>query len=306
VELRQLRYAEAVARHGHFTNAASELHVAQSALSHQVKRLEAELGIELFDRTTRSVELTEAGEAVVARARRVLAEVEGLRGDVDELRGLTRGRVAIGALPPVGAIDVPQLLARFQTAYPGIEVRLRGGLVEEFTDFLLRDELDVAFCLQATPFAAGLEAKQLGTEELVVALPPGHALARRNRIGAKDLASFPLISPGAGSALGEAARKFLTDADQPLRFSLESVDPFLIRGLVSQGFGIALLPRSFTELPGPELELRPLRPAVHLGVALVWRRDRHLSPAVRGFIGFVGELSGASSNGVAGRANRAA
>src|ERR671923_1835947 len=85
VELRQLRYAEAVARHRHFTRAANELHVAQSALSQQVGRFEAELGTKLFNRTTRSVELTEAGEAVVGRARRVVGEGDDLRGEGDEL-----------------------------------------------------------------------------------------------------------------------------------------------------------------------------------------------------------------------------
>ena len=88
MELRQLVYAEAVARHRHFTRAAEELHVAQSALSHQIRRLEAELGTELFERTSRRVVPTEAGEAVAAPARRVLAEVDGVRDELDELRGL--------------------------------------------------------------------------------------------------------------------------------------------------------------------------------------------------------------------------
>src|ERR671919_1826684 len=113
MELRQLRYVEAVARHRHFTRAAAELHVAQSALSHQIRRLEAELGTELFERTSRSVVTTEAGEAVAARARTVLAEVDGVRGEIDELKGLIRGRISIGALLPAGKLDVPKLLARF-------------------------------------------------------------------------------------------------------------------------------------------------------------------------------------------------
>src|SRR3954469_12255880 len=97
MELRQLRYAEAVARHRHFTRAAEELHVAQSALSHQIRRLEAELGTELFERTSRTVVVTEAGQVVAARARSILADVEGVRTQVDELRGLVRGRVSVGA-----------------------------------------------------------------------------------------------------------------------------------------------------------------------------------------------------------------
>src|SRR5919108_1254742 len=113
VELRQLRYVEAVARERHFTRAAEELHVAQSALSHQIRRLEAELGTELFERTSRSVVVTEAGEAVAVRARRILAEIDGIQGEIDELKGLVRGRISVGALLPAGEIDVPGLLARF-------------------------------------------------------------------------------------------------------------------------------------------------------------------------------------------------
>src|SRR4051794_1155111 len=127
MEIRQLRYAEAVARHRHFTRAAEELHIAQSALSHQIRRLEAELGTELFARTSRSVVPTEAGEAVAARARRVLAEVDGVREEVDDLRGLVKGTVSIGALLPAGEGGVPALLARFSPPDPGGDVPIQGG-----------------------------------------------------------------------------------------------------------------------------------------------------------------------------------
>src|SRR5918994_577336 len=137
MELRQLRYVEAVDRHSHFTRAAEELHVAQSALSHQIRRLEAELGTELFERTSRSVVTTEAGEAVAARARTVLAEVDDVRGELDELNGLLRGRISIGALLPGGELDVPQLIGRFTEAHPGIEVDLHEGTAGDMLRYLL-------------------------------------------------------------------------------------------------------------------------------------------------------------------------
>ena len=96
MELRQLRYLDAVARRRSFTQAALDLHIAQSALSQQVGRLERELGVELLRRTTRRVEVTEAGEIVLARARRALAEVDGVRADLDALRGLVRGTLRLG------------------------------------------------------------------------------------------------------------------------------------------------------------------------------------------------------------------
>src|SRR5215208_2493646 len=147
MELRQLRYVEAVARHRHFTRAAEELHVAQSALSHQIRRLEAELGTELFERTSRRVIPTAAGEAVALRARRVIVETEAIRGELDQLRGLVRGRISIGALLPAGEVEVTTVPASFNQAFPGIEVSLREGTAADIVELLQSDRLDVAFSL---------------------------------------------------------------------------------------------------------------------------------------------------------------
>ena len=187
MELRQLVYAEAVARHRHFTRAAEELHVAQSALSHQIRRLEAELGTELFERTSRRVVPTEAGEAVARHARRVLAELDGIRGEVDELRGLVRGRVSIGALLPAGEVEVTTLLASFNRAFPAIEVSLREGTAADLRELLEADRLDVAFSLIAGDPPPSLELVQLSEEEVVAAYPPGRrpdeAAGERGRPG---------------------------------------------------------------------------------------------------------------------------
>jgi LysR family transcriptional activator of glutamate synthase operon len=174
VELRQLTYTEAVARHRHFTRAAEELDVAQSALSHQIRRLEADLGVELFERTSRRVVPTEAGEAVALRARRVLAEVNGLRGEVDRQRGVVGGRLAIGALLPVGTIEITRLLAEFTEKYPGVEVNLREGTASDMLERLKADELDVAFSLIFGKIPVTCESLRVGdAEEVVVAFPPG-------------------------------------------------------------------------------------------------------------------------------------
>jgi LysR family transcriptional activator of glutamate synthase operon len=289
VELRQLRYTEAVARHRHFTRAAQELHVAQSALSQQVRRLEAELGAELFERTSRSVMPTEAGEAVAARARRILAEVDGIHGEIDELRGLVRGRVSIGALLPAGPLDVPGLLARFAEAFPGIEVRLREGTAGDMERHLAADEVDAAFTLQPE-LPDDLEAERMGEEELVAAFPPGSAPDRKFA-GARELARYPFITPRSDSAIAQALADFFARAGEPMNVSLESGDPFLLRCLVSTGFGASALPGSTIRREGPPIEVRPLRPAVRLPVSLVWRRDRHQAPAARAFIDFAREQS---------------
>jgi LysR family transcriptional activator of glutamate synthase operon len=285
MELRQLRYAEAVARHRHFTRAAEELHVAQSALSHQIRRFEAELGADVFRRTSRSVDVTEVGETVIARARRVLAELEGLEGEVDELRGLVRGRVSIGALLPAGDLDVPALLARFSEAHPGIEVTLREGTAEDMRRYLAADQVDAAFSLLAAEPPEGCAVERLGEEELVAAFPPGRGPAGA-RVTAAQLGGRALVTPRSGSAIKRGLDEFLSRAGEELRVSLESGDPFLLRCLVSGGFGAAVLPRSLTAREGPPLDVRGLRPAVRLPVVLLWPQAPHRSPAARAFIDF--------------------
>ena len=282
-----MRSVEAVVRHRHFTRAAEELHLAQSALSHQIRRLEQELGTPLFERTSRRVTPTEAGEAIAARARRVLAEVDGARAEVDELRGVLRGRVWIGALLPAGDIDVPGLLARFTESHPGVEVGLREGIAADMLRLLAADELDAAFCLLAGELPAALAAEPLSHDEAVVAFAPGRAPSSPD-VDVADLAPYRIVATRHGSAITTALEQRFADAGVPLRLALESGDPFLLRSLAARGFAAAVLPRSLTALEGPALEVRSLRPAVRLPVALVWRRERRLPPAARAFVDFVG------------------
>jgi DNA-binding transcriptional LysR family regulator len=291
VELRQLRYVEAVERRRHFTRAAEELHVAQSALSHQIKRLEAELGTELFERTSRRVTPTDAGEAVAVRARRVLAEIDGVREEVDELRGVMRGHVRIGALLPGGELDVPRLLARFSETHPGIEVGMREGTAGDMLDYLLADEIDAAFAMLAGELPAGLVAEQFSEDEIVAVFPPDGA-PRRKTVSAADLSSYPIVAPRSGSATLHRLQELFAAQGEPLRVSLESGDPFLLRCLVSGGFGAAVLPVSLIRREGPPVEVRSLRPAVRVPVALVWRQGRHMSAAGRAFIQFAREEAG--------------
>jgi len=291
MDVRQLRCVEAVARHRHFTRAAEELHVAQSALSHQVRRLEQELGIALFERTSRRVTPTEAGLALAARARRVLAEIDGAREEIDQLRGALRGRIWIGALLRAGDIDVPGLLADFSQRHPGIEVGLREGLADDMLGYLAQDELDAAFCLLAVDLPDEMDAERLGDDEVVAVFSPELAPPGQ-RVGVAELERRTIVGPRRGSAVTSVVEQRFARARTPLRLALESGDPFLLRSLAARGFGAAILSRSLTELEGPPVEVRSLDPPVTLDVALVWRRERHPSPAARTFIDFVRERLG--------------
>jgi LysR family transcriptional activator of glutamate synthase operon len=291
MELRQLRYVEAVARHRHFTRAAEELHVAQSALSHQVRRLEAELGTELFERTSRRVAPTQAGEAIAARARRVLAEVDGARDELDELQGVIRGKIAIGALLTAGEIDFPRLMAAFSDSYPGVEVGFREGTAGDMFEFLARDEIDVSFAMLAGDPPPGMVVEPLSEDELVAVFAPGEAPSKAS-VRAADLSKHRIVAPRAGSAVKTALDEFFAAAGEPLRVSLTSGEPYLLRCMVAGGFGAAVLPGSLSGREGPPVEVRSLRPRVALPIALVWREARHMSPAARAFVEFTRRQAG--------------
>jgi LysR family transcriptional regulator, transcription activator of glutamate synthase operon len=240
----------------------------------------------LFERTSRRVRPTEAGQAIAARARRVLAEMDGARQEVDELLGVLRGRIWIGPLVPAGDLDVPGLLARFSQAHPGVEVGLREGIAADMLRLLAADELDAAFCLLAGEIPDDLAAERLSQDEVVAAFAPERA-PPGPRVSVADLRKHAIVAPRRGSAITSVLDELFADAGEPLRLALESGDPFLLRSLAARGFATAILPRSLTALEGPALEVRSLHPAIHLPVALVWRRERNAPPAARTFIEFV-------------------
>jgi DNA-binding transcriptional LysR family regulator len=288
MELRQLRYLESVARHRHFTRAAEELHIAQSALSHQVRRLEQELGVELLRRTTRSVEPTEAGELVAARARAVLAETEALRGEIDELRGLVRGRVTVGALLFGGELDIPAILAAFTTRFPHVEVGVREGTAHRMLEMLRDGGLDLTFALEIEA-PEEVERLALSHEELAAAMSPDHPLAGDGPLEVSALSGHPLIAFQLGSSTRQLVDSALASAGVEPRIAVEANDLALVRSLAARGLGVAILPRSFVELPGPRVSFRPLSPRLRMEVVLWWLRDRRLSPAARAFVDFAAQ-----------------
>ena len=287
MELRQLRYAVAVADHLHFTRAAEALHVAQPALSQQIQRLEAELGLDLFARTSRSVAVTEAGEALVARARRILAEADAIGEDVDAVRGVLRGRVVIGSMQSLGPFDLPGLLADFHAQHPGIDVVLREDATQRMVAMLGADELDLAVATIDEPRPDGLESQGLYTEDLVLVVAPDHPLAGRRRIRPADLPPGPFIFFREGSGLRSATERVLDEAGIEPRVRFETSELTRVRALAARGLGVAIMPRSDTEGPGPAVatvEIGP--PKLRRSVGLVWRAGRRRAPAAEAFLAF--------------------
>jgi DNA-binding transcriptional LysR family regulator len=279
VELRQLRYLDAVARRRSFTQAARELHVAQSALSQQVGRLERELGVELLRRTTRRVEVTEAGELVLARARRVLAEADGVRADLDALRGLVRGTLRLGGVPPIGPTHPAALIADFTRAYPGVAVTVHENVAFTLLGQLREGSLDLVVALVDPDHLDGLDGVRLLHEELVLITSLDHPLARAKRVRVERLARERLIAYGPGSALRSALLALVGDGS----IVAEANDQVTVRELTARGLGVALMPRSAVAPHADRLAIRPLSPPQTLPVSLVWRAGERPTPAAQAF-----------------------
>src|SRR5579875_44748 len=303
MDLRQLRYLVALAEELNFTRAAAAEHIAQPALSQQIRRLEEEVGVGLVERTTRKVALTEAGELLAVRARRILAEIEIAREERDALRGVDVGHVTIGAIHTMGPIDLSLALASFHEAHPGVALTVREQASEECAELLRADELDLAF-LSVTERVESHELglHQLLSEELMVLLPRGHALAGRSQVRMSELAQEHFISFRQGARLRELLFSAGRDAQFEPRVTLESNEAQRIRALVSRGLGVAILPRSDAMVPSEDLVAAPIvDPVLRRDITLAWRAGRRQSPATAAFLELALEMFG---DGAASAANR--
>jgi LysR family transcriptional activator of glutamate synthase operon len=282
MELRQLRAFVHVTHAGTFTRAAEELHVAQSAVSQSVGRLEAELGFELLRRTSRGVELTEAGAVVFERAREIVAGADAIRSDLAALRGLLEGTVSLGTMLPPGPVDLPGLLASFHAAHPGIGVHVREGSAPEILALLRRDELDVAFTgLAADALEDGLAGEQMASEELLLIAPPRHDLGTPTLT---ELSGVPFIGYRRGSALRATVDGALRAAAATPQIVFESDELVSVRELVARKLGVSIVPRSTVDGDGPEIEAIPI--GLERPLTLAWR-ERRQPPAAGAFLSFV-------------------
>jgi len=207
MELRHLRYFVAVAEERHFGRAAVRLHMAQPPLSTQIRHLETELGVALLTRTTRRVELTDAGRAYLARARELLAAVDDAGLEAQRIAAGLSGRLVIGCVGSATYTLLPGLARRLREDLPGVDVTFRGELlVPDLVEALLSGALDVAL-LRPPVDEPGVVLRPLRRERVVVALPDVHPLAGRAELDVEDLRGQDLIAhPGRGRSVMSAFR----------------------------------------------------------------------------------------------------
>jgi DNA-binding transcriptional LysR family regulator len=284
MDLRQLRYFAAIAEHASFRAAADDLRMAQPALSQQMRRLETELGVELFDRSTRPVRVTDAGEHLLPRARAILRDVERAAAEVRDFATEPRGRLAVGVMQYLTNLELPELLADFNRRYPLVELGLRVGNTGQLRDGLGLGDIDVVIChVDELGNRPELTVEPLRVEELVIVVALDDDRAGHESIMIESLADTPLITFRQGASMRDAMMAAFDRAGLTPNIAFEGPDMATTVGLVARGLGWALIPRSIAEREASVAALHVAPDPLTRQVALVWPSDRHRSRPLEAF-----------------------
>lgn len=286
MELRQLSYVIQIAKEKNFSRAAEKLHIAQPSLSQQLSKLEQELNVLLFRRTTNSVEPTEAGEVFVEKAQEILDAIEQLRQEMDDLAQMRKGKLVIGTLPITGAHILPLVLPRFGEHYPQVEV----VLVEETTAKLeqLTASGGTDLSLLTLPLIdATLACEPYLEEEIWVALPNNHRLAQSQEpINIAELKNEPFVALKRGQGFRQITVELCEDAGFTPRIVFESTNIETVQSLVAGKMGIAFVPQMLTRSSISEYTptYRRLTNTPTRTLVIASRKGRYLSKAAQAFI----------------------
>lgn len=289
MELSHLHTFVVIAREGHMTRAAKTLHLTQPALSAQLAKLEEELGQTLFDRTPKGMELTEAGRVFLDHVEPTLSRLNEGRRALAELAGLARGTLSIGGGATATNYLLPQLVARFHAAHPGIQFFVREQASQGVIDAVLAGELDVGV-VTTVPTRGGLrpsvpaqlEVHKWVEDELMLIVPEHSALWRKRQFAWRDLALEPLVLFEAGSAVRALIDSRLeAEGIRPeIVMELRSIEA--IKQMVAEGIGAGFVSRY--ALAAPKDGLRATKGPIRRQLSVVWRTDRTLGSATRAFL----------------------
>ncbi|MGW7465513.1 LysR family transcriptional regulator [Streptomyces xantholiticus] len=258
MQLQQLRYFTAVAETLHFTRAAERVHVSQPSLSQQIRALEQELGADLFRRARGNIALTDAGQALLPLARRILADTETARREVQEVAQLRRGRVRLGATPSLCTGLLPQVLRTFHDLHPGIEIRIEESGSHDLVRELARGALDLALVVLPLPSSSpSLSTVELLREDLVVISSPA-APAPPAPLRIADLAGEPLVMFRHGYDLRELTVAACRAEGFEPSFTVEGGEMDAVLGFVRAGLGVAVVPSMVAEGAAGDLRVTPL------------------------------------------------
>ena len=286
MDVRDLQIFVSVAKHLNFTRAGEEVNLSQPSVSVRMRQLELDLGSKLFEQLGKKIALTEAGQMFLPYAIRVIAAMDDARHAIDELQGLERGSLRIGASTTPGMYLIPRTIAQFKQRYPKIDVHLAVKDTRQIEEGVIRNEFDFGF---VGGHLAGDEVEVLPwiTDELRLIVPKGHRLAGKRTVKPQDLLKEQFILREQGSATRAVVAAHLGKLRIEPAVVMEIANPESVKKAVQSGLGIAFISGYAveTELKAKILvavEIQSLE--IRRELKIVYRRDKHLSRAAHAFI----------------------
>ncbi|WP_042164659.1 LysR family transcriptional regulator [Paenibacillus gorillae] len=291
MDIRHLQYINEIVKQRSFTKAAESLHIAQPTISKSIRNLENELRFELFNRDSKTVKLTDAGEVVYRYAQPILQLFDSLTAEVNDLSFLQKGTISIGLPPMAGSRFFPSVLKQFQERYPGISVQMVEYGAVRIEESVGSGNLDVGVVL--TPVDTELfESIPLVREKLNVILPASHPFSGRKSIALSELSSERFILFSNEFTLHDRIIGHCRDAGFAPNIVYESSQWDFITEMVASDLGIAMLPETICRaLDSEQISSVPLTdPVIPWELVMVWKREGYLSLAAKAWIAFVEEM----------------
>jgi DNA-binding transcriptional LysR family regulator len=286
MDVRDLQVFLSVSKHLNYTRAGEEINLSQPSVSVRIHQLESELRVKLFEQLGKKVVLTDAGQLLVPYANRVIAAIDDAHHAIDELQGLERGSLRIGASTTPGMYLVPQVVARFKRSHPKIDIHLRIKDTREVEDGVLNNEFDFGF-VGGHLIATEVSAHAWLTDELLLVVSPDHRLRNKKTVRKQDLEGESFIVRESGSATRATIVTQLQQANFELETVIEMENPESIKKAVQSGLGIAFISKFAiaTELKAKTLTAIRVRDlTINRELKIVHRKDKHLSRAAVAFI----------------------
>ncbi|MEH0689728.1 LysR family transcriptional regulator [Vibrio cholerae] len=285
MESKPLRYFVAVAEHGHFTQAAKALHIAQPALSIAIRKFEQTLGVELFRREDRRISLTPEGEVLYEHAKRIIQQLDDAKLAIDEMKGLEKGEVRLGAPSMMGSYFFPRIMMAFKSHYPNLKLTLVDAGARSVRQMLLDGELDIGV-IDSENVPEDLATDHLLDSEMVAVVSPTHPFAQRQAVDFDEFFEHELVLFKPGYFHRGYLEQKAKACQKPLKFSFETNLLPMILSIVKQEFAITALLELVPEHEKAVVGV-PFTQPVTVSLALAWRKDGYLSIADRTFIDFV-------------------
>ena len=284
MELRQLEYFQMASRLKNITRAAERLRVSQPNITVAIKKLEAELGIQLFDRSQKQLALTPEGAVFLNRIELALRNIQDAVLEVNDYKQLQKGTIKIGIPSMIGAYLFPKIFSSFQKQYSHLDIYLYEEGSMAIREQLERDELDFGIVIISNA-AQSLQLLPMSTSQIAACVPENHPLAAKKSIGIQDLTDADLIMLKEGSFLRHLVLDKLKAANITPNSVLESNQSETLKGLVSSGVGLAFL-LDFIVEGTPGIKALPLDEPIFVDVGLAWKKDRYISKAAQSFMDF--------------------